>query len=74
VTPGAGYRVSPDDERPMPPMEKTPASRRDESKYPDEVVAELRVLAVKKDSAVCLVTQAKLEIEIYDLAVARKGY
>jgi len=74
VTPGAGYRVSADDERPMPPMEATPGARREEEKYPDEVVAELRVLAVKKESAVCLVTQARLEIEVNDLAVARKGY
>jgi hypothetical protein len=37
-------------------------------------VAELRVLSVKKESAVCLVTQSKLEIEVGDLAVARKGY
>jgi hypothetical protein len=74
VTPGAGYRVSADDERPMPPMENTPGARHEEEKYPDEVVAELRVLAVKKESAVCLVTQARLEIELNDLAVARKGY
>jgi hypothetical protein len=74
VTPGAGYRVSADDERPMPPMEPTPGPHREENKYPDEVVAELRVLAVKKDSAVCLVTQSRLEIEVNDLAVARKGY
>jgi hypothetical protein len=74
VTRGAGYRVSPDDERPMPPMERTPGSRRSEGSYPDEVVGELRVLAVKKDTAVCLVTQSRLEIEPQDLAVARKGY
>ncbi|HEX3769740.1 MAG TPA: LysM peptidoglycan-binding domain-containing protein [Polyangiaceae bacterium] len=74
VTPGAGYRVSADDERPMPPMEKTPGAPHEEEKYPDEVIAELRVLAVKKESAVCLVTQARLEIELNDLAVARKGY
>jgi LysM domain len=74
VTPGAGYRVSADDERPMPPMENTPGARHEEEKYPDEVVAELRVLAVKKLSAVCLVTQSRLEIEVNDLAVARKGY
>lgn len=74
VTPGAGYRVSADDERPMPPMENTPGARRDDDKYPDEVVAELRVLSVKKDSAVCIVTQSRLEIELNDLAVARKGY
>ena len=74
VTPGAGYRVSADDERPMPPMEKTPGARHEEDKYPDEVVAELRVLAVKKDTAACLVTQSRHEIEVSDLAVARKGY
>jgi hypothetical protein len=74
VTAGAGYRVSPDDERPMPPMEPTPGAKRDENTYPDEVVGELRVLSVRKDSAVCLVTQSNQEIEIHDLAVARKGY
>jgi hypothetical protein len=74
VTPGAGYRVSADDERPMPPMENTPGARHEEDKYPDEVVAELRVLAIKKDSAACLVTQSRHEIEVNDLAVARKGY
>ena len=74
VTPGAGFRVSADDERPMPPMENTPGARHEEANYPDEVVAELRVLAVKKDSAACLVSQSRLEIEVNDLAVARKGY
>ena len=58
----------------MPPMENTPGARHEQDKYPDEVVAELRVLAVKKDSAACLVTQARHEIEVHDLAVARKGY
>ena len=74
VTASAGYRVSPDDERPMPPMEKTPGPKRDENLYPDEIVGELRVLSVRKDSAVCLVTQSNQEIEIHDVAVARKGY
>jgi hypothetical protein len=74
VTPGAGYRVSADDERPMPPMEPTPGARHEDEKYPDEVVAELRVLAVKKDTAACLVAQARHEIEVNDVAVARKGY
>ena len=67
-------RVSADDERPMPPMEQTPGSSRDDQNYPDEVVAELRVLDVKKDSAACLVTQSKVEIELRDVAIARKGY
>jgi hypothetical protein len=74
VTPSAGYRVSPEDEKPMPPMEQTPGSRKDEQNYPDEVVGELRVVSVRKDSAACMVTEAKVEIDPYDLAVARKGY
>jgi hypothetical protein len=74
VTPGAGYRVSPDDERPMPKMEKTPGSRADEEHYPDEVVGELRVVAIRKETSACMVTGSKVEIEVNDLAVARKGY
>jgi hypothetical protein len=74
IEPSAGYRVSADDERPMPPMEGTPGSRRDERVYPDEVVGELRVVALKKDSATCVVTQSTVEIERFDVAVARKGY
>ncbi len=74
VTADSGFRISADDERPMPPMERTPGSRKDDDRYPDEIVAELRVLAVKKDSAVCLVTQARREIELRDLVVARRGY
>jgi hypothetical protein len=74
VEPIAGYRVSPDDEKPMPSMEETPGSRRDDRNYPDEVVGELRVVAMKKDSATCVVTQSTVEIERNDLAVARKGY
>jgi hypothetical protein len=74
VTPASGYRVSPDDDRPMPQMENTPGSRNDEDKYPEAVVAELRVVATKKDTATCLVMEARSEIEPYDRAVARKGY
>jgi hypothetical protein len=74
VTPVAGYRISPDDERPMPPMEQTPGVQGDPKKYPEEVVAELRVLSTKKQSAACLVTQSRHEIEAGDRAVATQGY
>jgi hypothetical protein len=70
----AGDRVSADDETPMPPMEKTPGSRSDAAHYPDEVVAEMRVVAIKKDTATCLLTASRVEIEPFDRAVARKGY
>jgi hypothetical protein len=74
VHPHSGDRVSPDDERPLPPMEQTPGSRSDEPNYPDEVIGEMRVVSLKKDSATCLLTHSRLEIEANDLAVARKGY
>ncbi len=74
VTPAAGLRVSPDDEKYAPDVEKTPGSRKDEENYPDEVVGELRVVSTRKDTAACLVTSSKHEIEPYELAVARKGY
>jgi hypothetical protein len=74
VAADVGLRVSAEDERPMPPAERTPGSSRDDQRYPDEFVAELRVVDVKKDSAACLVTQSKVEIEIHDSAIARKGY
>jgi hypothetical protein len=74
ITPTAAYRVSADDESPMPPMEKTPGSHKDEENYPDEVIGELRVVALRKDTATCLVTQSRSEIEPNELAVARKGY
>jgi hypothetical protein len=70
----ATNRVSADDERPMPPAEKTPSPGKDEENYPDEVVGELRIVALRKDTATCLVTQARQEIERNDLALARKGY
>jgi LysM repeat protein len=74
IEPIAGYRVSADDEKPMPEMENTPGSRRDDKTYPDEVTGELRVVALKKDSATCVVTQSTFEIERSDLVVARSGY
>ena len=46
----------------------------DDHRYPEEFVAELRVVDVKKDSAACLVTQSIHEIETNDIAVARRGY
>jgi hypothetical protein len=73
VSKGAGYRVSPEAED-MPPMEDTPGARGEERRYPDEMIAELRVLEVRKTSSTCVVTQSHREIEANDLVVARKGY
>ena len=41
---------------------------------PEEVQAELRVVNVKKKTAMCIVTQSRREIEPGDQAYARKGY
>jgi hypothetical protein len=74
VTEAAGWRVSPDDETPAPRIEPTPGSRKDEENYPEQVTATLRVVWTRKDTAACLVLDAKNEIEPYETAVARKGY
>jgi hypothetical protein len=42
--------------------------------YPEEVVAEIRVVRVRKDSATCLVTQSKKELASGDRWRAKKGY
>ena len=41
---------------------------------PEEVVAEIRVVRVRKNSATCLVTSATLDIAPGDVWVAKKGY
>ncbi|NOU35050.1 MAG: LysM peptidoglycan-binding domain-containing protein [Polyangiaceae bacterium] len=41
---------------------------------PEETYAELRVIAVRDNTALCLVMDAKKEIEAGDPAIARKGY
>jgi hypothetical protein len=74
VAPIAGYRVSPDDDKPMPPMENTPGARKDDVHFPEETIADLRVVATRKDTSTCIVVQARKEIEIGDSVVARKGY
>jgi hypothetical protein len=72
ATPGAGNRMSPETDK-VPDLEKTPGTR-DEKNYPEETVGELRVLAVKKHTATCMVSVSKAELEHDDVAIARKGY
>ena len=42
--------------------------------YPDEVVAEIRVIRVRKNTATCLVTHSKRELVSGDTWLAKKGY
>jgi hypothetical protein len=45
-----------------------------DSNYPEEVVAEIRVLSVREHTAACLVIASSHEIEPGQCIVARKGY
>ena len=47
---------------------------RDDNALPEEVMAELRVVSVRKKTAMCLVTSSRREIEAGDKAYARNGY
>jgi hypothetical protein len=47
---------------------------KNEGNFPEEVVAELRVLDTREQSCTALVTESTREIELGDVAVARKGY
>jgi hypothetical protein len=53
--------------------EPVPTPGRDED-FPDEVVAELRIIRTEKQSSVALVIESKLELEQGDRALARVGY
>jgi hypothetical protein len=68
----AGIRIAMESSSPAD-MERVPHAR-DEGSFPEQVVAELRVLALHPHSATCIVTQSIHEIEFGDAAVARKGY
>jgi hypothetical protein len=68
----AARRIAGEREEPAV-MENTPKMR-DDTSLPEEVVAELRILDVQKNSATCLVTKSTYEVEPNDVAVARKGY
>jgi hypothetical protein len=71
-TEGAAVRVPLDNDK-AAVVERVPRPR-DESKFPEEVIAELRVLTLRPHSCMTLVTQSLREIEQADTAVARKGY
>jgi hypothetical protein len=72
VTDTSARRISVESSSPAD-SERVPRAR-DESKYPQEVTAELRILSLHQHSATCIVTQSVHEIELGELAVARKGY
>jgi hypothetical protein len=61
-------------EDPSPAATESITKPRNDNALPEEVLAELRVISVKKGSAMALVTTSRREIELGDKAYARKGY
>ncbi len=72
TTAEAGQRISHKTDG-LPQMERTPDGG-DERTYPIELVGELRVIRVKKTTAVCLVTSSRVELDASDVATMRAGY
>jgi hypothetical protein len=72
TTRSSAKRIALEDDSPAA-TEQVPRPR-DESVLPEEVQAELRVIEVKKKTAMCIVTASRREIENGDKAYARKGY
>ncbi|MBX3226310.1 MAG: LysM peptidoglycan-binding domain-containing protein [Labilithrix sp.] len=68
----AAQRIALEDESPAA-MESI-TKPRNEGALPEEVIAELRVINVKKNTAMTLVTLSRREVEIGERAYARKGY
>ena len=52
--------------------EETPTDG-DEAKFPEDTVAQIRVLRAEKYSSIAIVTQSKRELVSGDLAVTRPG-
>jgi hypothetical protein len=61
-------------EDPSPAAMENITKPRDDNTLPEEVLAELRIINVKKGSSMALVTTSRREIELGDKAFARKGY
>ena len=61
-------------EKESPGAMETIVKPRDDDALPEEVLAELRVISVRKNTAMTLVTASRREIEQGDHAYARKGY
>lgn len=68
----AATRIALESESPAA-TEQIPGPRNDNA-LPEEVLAELRVVNVKKHTAMALVTTSRREIEIGDKGYGRKGY
>ena len=71
-TGSAAKRIAIED--PSPAATENITKPRDDRSLPEEVLAELRLINVKKRTSMALVTTSRREIELGDKAYARKGY
>lgn len=72
TTSSSAKRIALEDDSPA--ATETVPKPRDPSRLPEEVLAELRVINVRKKTSMCIVTTSKHEIEAGDRAYARKGF
>jgi hypothetical protein len=72
TTGSSAKRIALEDDSPAA-TENVPKPR-DASRLPEEVLAELRVISVRKKTAMTIVIQSRHEIEAGDQAIARKGF
>lgn len=70
----ASAEVHYDSERPATIEKGAALGKGDDSKFPEEVTGELRVLSVRDHSAACLVINSLVEIEPGQNVVARRGF
>ena len=72
TTGSSAKRIALEDDSPAA-TENVPKPR-DASRLPEEVLSELRVINVRKNTAMCIVSASQHEIEAGDQAIARKGF
>lgn len=72
TTSSSAKRIALEDDSPA--ATETVPKPRDNSVLPEEVQAELRIINVRKNTAMAIVTASRHEIEAGDRAFARKGY
>ena len=53
---------------------RTTTLRRDDKDFPEEIIAEIRVVQISRYSATAVVGESRKEIVVGDLAVSREGY
>jgi hypothetical protein len=74
ASPDAASEVHYENDKPATIDKNGALGHGDDTKYPEEVVGEIRVLSVRDHTAACLVVSANREIEPGQRVFARRGY